>query len=714
MTNVNTLQNAVRALASVCDGAESQDGAGFNKPDAKWGRLMALDNESDWHPSHRFAAWETLRKYRRQLKDSFGIDYDAIPVPEENHEDVALPELPKPAPVIKSKDDIFTIAFEYDPTLVAAVKRVPGARYDGATRTWSVKNAPDASDAVRNFASANGFDFSETASALLDAQPTAAAIQLTQRKVVAQGTDWKLIYPYDANIVAAVKAITSRRKFDPQSKTWICEPSEALYAVCEKYDFDGKDNLRAALNAKATQDAEAQQSADTLTQMLNESINVTAPLPGSRGITLRTHQQEAIHQLFAAKRGILAHDMGLGKSLTALVAAKAAQIALDAHVFVVAPVSLRINWMREAEEAGVKIEFFSWAKVPKAPESDRPFVLIADESHYMQNLKSQRTVKALELAEKAVLAFFLTGTPIKNGRPVNLFPLLKGCHHALAANKKAYEVRYCAAKETAWTRWDVSGAAHLDELHAKTKDVLFRKTKAQCLDLPALTRVKREAEVSSEMAAMYESVREDIIAKIEERRRTGMIKGSEALEILTALRVAGSKAKTECAIELAEEVIEQGGQVIVSTQFQDSAVNIAKALNCEALTGATPGADRQGMVDRFQSGQYKAIVFTGGAGGVGLNLQAANTVILVDRPWTPGDSEQIESRAHRSGVNHPVTSIWLQYGSVDFKIDSLLEMKQQRIQLVLEGERKTMRGMNKSMASIALEALGIDLDEEEG
>jgi hypothetical protein len=712
--NKNTLQNAIRALASVCDGAESLDGAGFNKADARWGALMALDDEEQWHPSHKWGAWVVLQKYRNQLQRSFGIDYDAIPVPPECHDYAELPELPKPRPRIKASGQAFVIAFNYDPALVSAVKRIPGARFDGVTKRWSAQNTPGVADAVRTFAADNGFDFSPEAAALLDTEPVKPVINLAQRKIVPHGKDWKLIYPYDATLVAAIKSLTSRRKFDPDTKSWICESSEQLFAFCEKYDFAGREALRAALDATAQLAAETSQANDTLTQMLIDAAgDLNQPLPGARQIVLRKHQQEAVIQLLARKRAILAHDMGLGKSLTALVAARAAQDALDAHIFVVAPVSLRTNWMREAEEAGVKVEFFSWAKVPQAPESDRPVVVIFDEAHYAQNLKAARTKGAVALAEKALMAFFLTGTPIKNGRPVNLFPLLVGCQHDLARNKRAYEMRYCAAKETRWTRWDVSGAAHLDELHTKTQDVLFRKTKAQCLDLPALTRVKREAEVTAEQAQAFAAVRAHIIAVIEERKRAGTLKGSEALELLTSLRVAGSRAKTDTAIELAEEVIEQGGQVIVSTQFQETAQSIAQALNCEALTGATPGDQRQGMVDRFQSGQRKAIVFTGGAGGVGLNVQAANTVILVDRPWTPGDAEQIESRAHRSGVSHPVTSIWLQYNSVDAKIDALLELKQTRIEQVLEGERKTMRGVSRSVASVALEALGVEWDDAE-
>lgn len=697
-----TIRDAFFTILGQCDGAHSLDAVGFNAPDAVLARKIARRADV-WGAHEDYAAHSILRKYSGQLA-ARGIDCAALPVPEK-------PEKPQSARLVVRVGETqnLKVIFDYNTGLVSAVKQIPGARFDGASKSWTIPYTAQSRDKLIEFVDSRDFELSVGAIDLLNSEPGAPPAPV--RKVTAQGKEWRLAFAYDAALVTAVKALTSRRRFDPDTKSWVCEGSAALLSFCEQYGFDGREALAASLAEAGQQQAEIAQADDALTQALLDAVgDLSASLPGARQIVLRKYQQEAVMGLLARKRAILAHDMGLGKSLTALVAAKAAQQALDAHVFVVAPISLRTNWMREAEEAGVAIEFFSWAKVPQAPAGDSPVVVIFDEAHFCQSLKSQRTQGALALADKALMAFFLTGTPIKNGRPVNLFPLLKGCQHGLATNKTAYEKRYCAAKETRWTKWDVSGAAHLDELHQRTQDVLFRKTKAQCLDLPALTRVKREAEVSAEAAAAYETAKADIVAKIQARP---LLKGSEALELLTALRVAGSKAKSDTAIELAEEVVEQDGQVIVSTQFQATALTIAQALGCEALTGATPGEDRQAMVDRFQAGQRKAIVFTGGAGGVGLNLQAANTVILVDRPWTPGDAEQIESRAHRSGVNHPVTSIWLQYNSVDAKIDALLELKQTRIEQVLEGERKTMRGVSKSLTSVALEALGIELDDAE-
>jgi SNF2 family DNA or RNA helicase len=107
--------------------------------------------------------------------------------------------------------------------------------------------------------------------------------------------------------------------------------------------------------------------------------------------------------------------------------------------------------------------------------------------------------------------------------------------------------------------------------------------------------------------------------------------------------------------------------------------------------------ERQAIVDRFQGGQSDVFVGTIKAGGVGLTLTAANHVILLDRPWTPGDAEQAEDRLHRIGQGEMVNAIWLQHGAVDQAIDALLEAKQERIELVLRGKRKTLRGLSSPL-----------------
>ena len=404
------------------------------------------------------------------------------------------------------------------------------------------------------------------------------------------------------------------------------------------------------------------------------------------------HQVEAVRFFFAGSNcGILlADDMGLGKTYAALVIGKILKDRLGATIRVIAPVSLKENWKREATLAGVDIvPPVSWAK-PNF-ESEDPFVLIADEAHYAQSLKAKRTKAMLELAwhPQCVGLILLTGTPMKNGRPTNLYPLLKALKHPLSYNKTMYEKRYCAAGPTRFSRWDTSGATNLKELHVKTKDVVLRRTKAECLDLPGKIRVMRTAELEGETAITYYKV----LAKLKDEYKKRVAKGlvlstSEALVMTGHLRFAASMAKVATAVDLAKEVLEQGDQVVLFVCYKTPGYKISQELNCEFMSGDTKQIDRQPMIDRFQNGEKKALVCTYGTGGVGINLVAGSTVILVDRSWTPGDVDQAESRLDRQGQKKCVTSIWLQVDT-DSNVDTILATKVKHISEFLDDSLKT-------------------------
>lgn len=112
------------------------------------------------------------------------------------------------------------------------------------------------------------------------------------------------------------------------------------------------------------------------------------------------------------------------------------------------------------------------------------FLILADEAHAMQSLTSQRTQAALKLCLHAqcIGAVLATGTPMKNGRPSNILPLLIAIRHPIARNKLEFEKRYCNAKKTRFCAWDTSGASNLEELRKNIGPHLLRKTKVSyCL-----------------------------------------------------------------------------------------------------------------------------------------------------------------------------------------------------------------------------------------
>lgn len=439
--------------------------------------------------------------------------------------------------------------------------------------------------------------------------------------------------------------------------------------------------------------------------------------PTVNGQRLFRHQREAVQRMIEAGRFILAHQMGLGKTRSALIAAQ----AYDLPIWTIAPAGTIINWQREAAAAGVEITLYSWAKLPDPP-NDTDYVLITDEAHYAQSGEgSLRGQGFLNLAAQARAVFMLSGTPIKNSLPINLWPLLVAAKHPLAADRSAYEKQYCGAYFKSLGRkrtvYDTSGASNLDELHERTRDVILYKKKSECVDLPEKLRMHRLAEVSKagetayhktierlreahleRMADKYEALligREELLGEGIEESDLGEFESEyvSALVELGIYRHAASLAKVESAAEIAQEAIEQGQGVLLFTAFRDTAERLATKLDADCLTGEVTKARRQAMIDRFQAEESNVLVATIGAGGIGINLTAAQVVVLVDRAWTPGDTEQAEDRTHRLGQIHNVLSIWLQYGPVDDKIDQLLELKQERIETILRGRGKSLRGV---------------------
>jgi len=629
------LEQALLYLAGRCDGAQSRDGAGFNGADAAYGHHLAatVDAGRPLLRKHAESAHKMLRKYHRQLSEA------TIDIPP--WETIA---------------DTYPLAHTLTP-----------------------------------------------ATAPTDDKP--------ERRIELRGSDLAMYSPYDPANVVKIKKIKPFGSFNKHKiegdKGWYF-PLAAAQPLVEQFPTYAIDPAITQMveERHAEQLRIAVEAAESILSLIDAAA-LDAPLPSGR--VLFAHQKEAAQWLLSRRQGavlrggILADHMGLGKTTSALVAAKAMHQQHSCPILVICPASLKDNWLREAEGAGVAIEVFSWAKLPKPLETS-DYIIIADEAHYAQTISSARTQALLELcnSSRCLASWLLTGTPIKNGRPINLFPLLLATGHPLAADRRSYERYFCAAHEKHVGRskpvWDVTGAAHLDELSKKTGDVILRRTKKECLDLPEKIRQLTPAELSPAAERIYNDKLRALIDAYRARVASGEVSdAAEALVTLGQLRLAGSVAKVEAAIGLVEELAEQGQSVVLFTEFVESAKTLHRALGGELLTGETPTDARQAMIDRFQSGEAKVFIGTIKAGGVGITLTAASHVVLVDRPWTPGDAEQAEDRLHRIGQGATVNAIWLQHGMIDQAIDSLLEAKQERIELALKGKRKTLRGLTSPL-----------------
>lgn len=440
------------------------------------------------------------------------------------------------------------------------------------------------------------------------------------------------------------------------------------------------------------------------------------------------HQKEGIKWLVTHRArsvgnvplngAILADDMGLGKTLTALLTAKVHAKQQKTSTLIFSPKSVLKNWRNEAKEAGVDATVYSWGSIPASKyevvikektyvkyraDSDLPdgYVLLVDEAHLAQDENSERTKKFLAVAldPRCKACYPITGTPAPNGRPLNMLPLLKSIRHHISINDYDYQIRYCSAhtmkikaedkyneKVAQRSIWQNKGAANLDELFEVTKNAILRRTKDDCLDLPEKLRTFVEVELDIEAQYKYDTHFKEQQESYHRRIRAKEITGfADEIVMLNLVRMAASVAKVPEAIRMATELLEEGRQVAIFTEFAESAKAIAEHFGITALTGELSTNQRQKMVDDFQAGVNKVFVGTVRAGGVGITLTAAQDEILVDRPWTPGATQQVEDRLHRIGQKNQVNIWWLQYGPVDAKIDNIIEAKMKNINHMLTG-----------------------------
>lgn len=650
------LAQALQALSARCDGASASDGMGFNGRDTGFGKSLAAQSKlKTLSEAQQIHGIKMLQTYRTQLE---GMGFD----------------IPLPIDYIK--------------------------RSVQATRVPAVMNG--------------------------STPVSAPAKQVVQSHIEWSGYDLRIKIG-DANFnqdCSNVKNLRTR-KFDGARKEWVVPGSlvnEVLRALPNATRGAGnwpQQNTPAPAEKPAQPVVEIQAPVSEQ-QAINIGIDLSKPLPG--GITLFKHQQEDVERMARHGRLIIGNEVGTGKTYTLLTAAMIMHNLHGWKIIVVTKASLKDDIKRSADKLGVPIDVYSWAKIPAPP--NEPYIFIADEAHMAQGASRQKkTIRGeafLELAEhpNCKECWPATATPMRNGQPRNLWPLLKAIKHPVAQNKWEYEKRYCAAKATNFTKWDTSGASNLETLNKLISDRIVRRRKDECLDLPPQMMTIRNVILSAAARKAFDTELEFMKKEYERRKGEKIadlmlqlmrnpgdraaqkhldnIDNADAMVILGQIRRANSIAKVEEAIELAEEILDQGSSVVISAEFLESAALVAEALKgygVELLTGLVNGNEpgmkiskRQAMIDRFQAKQSRVFVMTGSAGGTGVTLTAAQDMILIDRPLVSDDVIQLHGRCHRISQTGSVTQYWLSAQEIDDKLNTDLVKKLNNSSTVVDGQ----------------------------
>jgi SNF2 family DNA or RNA helicase len=500
----------------------------------------------------------------------------------------------------------------------------------------------------------------------------------------------EVISPFDAVTSAQLRAIRPRGAWLPQRRCWEF-PLEAAAA------------LQVQLAGRFPIEPELERWLGWMAQPLpplpphRELVRAAAldePLADGRG--LFAHQRAAVRWLLARRGAVLADAMGLGKTLSSLVAARAMVRRADCRVVVVAPAGLHDHWRGEGLALGLQLELHSWARLPpELPPAGT--VLIVDEAHYAQNASTARSQALLRLARHPRLRaiWLLTGTPMKNGRPAQLFPLLAAIDHPLGRRQRVYEELFCQGhwrdQGGRWV-WQATGASNLAELQRLTRPLVLHRRKQDCLDLPPKQRHCIPVELDPAAARGFQHRLQRKVDDYRRRAARGEVRrDAEVLAVLTALRQIASEYKLPAAQALITAQLARAESVVVFTAFRTTADLLHARLGGALLTGALAPSRRQELVDGFQAGRQPLLVATYGSGGLGFTLHRARHVVLIERPWTPGDAEQAEDRCHRIGMDGPLCCHWLQLGVADQLVDGLIASKAERITLLLQRGQQQLR-----------------------
>ena len=457
---------------------------------------------------------------------------------------------------------------------------------------------------------------------------------------------------------------------------------------------------------------------------------------------LRPYQQAGVRWLYLLTRlglgACLADDMGLGKTiqvLALLLVLSRESMASDGNAkpapsLLVAPASLLSNWAAEAERfaPGLRLlvahpsamplaEFkaldaarlcqadlviTSYGSLLRQPafEQQRWRLVVVDEAQAIKNPGAQQTRQVKRLQAQSRIA--LTGTPVEN-RLSDLWSIFDFTHPGLLGTDKVF---------AAFSK-RLSQAGHFGPLRKLVQPYILRRMKTDkrvIADLPDKIELKAWCHLSPTQAALYQTAVNDLATALQEAQGDGQGIGRKGVVLSFLMRFKQicnhpsqwmgdgawsprDSGKFTRLRELAEVIAAKQEKLLVFTQFRETTEPLAAYLGSIfgraglVLHGATPVAKRRALVQRFQDDELTPFfVLSLKAGGAGLNLTAASHVIHFDRWWNPAVENQATDRAFRIGQRRNVlVHKFICRGTVEDRIDSLIESKQRLVKDVLEG-----------------------------
>jgi superfamily II DNA or RNA helicase len=471
-----------------------------------------------------------------------------------------------------------------------------------------------------------------------------------------------------------------------------------------------------------------------------------AKKPRNLKAQLRPYQEQGFQWLWFLNEigagGILADDMGLGKTvqtLALLLAVKAEDAKIEGKrkpfkALIIAPTSVVTNWLREMDKFAPSLRHALWHGAERKERQDEledadvvvtSYALlrrdeemlkeidwryvIVDEAQQIKNPLSATARAAKRIKADRRLA--LSGTPIEN-RLSEIWSIFDFVSPQFLGPLEKFEERYSRPIDAG----DKNAAARL---RAAIHPFILRRTKAEVAkDLPEKIETDQICELTGEQSTLYAAVLKEVRAQVMgEVEKVGLARSQiQILAALTRLRQAAcdprllglprefsddDSGKLRALRDLVQTCVEGGHRVLVFSQFVSMLQLIKRAMDedkvaYEYLDGSTK--DRQAVVERFQDEDGPPVFLISlKAGGSGLNLTAADTVIHFDPWWNPAVEDQATDRAHRIGQTKVVTMYRLiAKGTIEEKMLDLGEKKRELVGAVLSEDVGGAKKLTKS------------------
>ena len=455
------------------------------------------------------------------------------------------------------------------------------------------------------------------------------------------------------------------------------------------------------------------------------ALEITPAVPKGLQGELRPYQQDGfvwLSRLYEWGVGAcLADDMGLGKTVQIL--ALLLNRAAAGPSLVIAPASVCRNWQREAARFAPGLNVRLLGNTDRAEGiggltkydvlvcsygllvSEEELLagknwncVVLDEAQAIKNHQSKRAHAAKKL--KAKFRLSATGTPLENHLD-ELWSLFDFINPKLLGTYAHFTHKF------------MSSAAPAHVLKKLVGPFILRRLKTQVLDeLPPKTEITLEVTLSNQERNLYETLRREALQSLSEDSagtHIGILAQLTRLRracchpTLVAPKTPMAGAKMELLADLVNELRDGGHRALIFSQFVDFLSLVrhhfdAEKIAYQYLDGSTPVEDRMTRVDAFQHGEGDFFLISLKAGGTGLNLTAANYVILLDPWWNPAVENQAADRAHRIGQNQPVTVYRLiTADTVEERVIELHARKREMAEEILDGAEKTRLSKDELM-----------------